>query len=68
MKVQPGTFYCNGREYMAVSSIPHKTALTASEVADSIAAGVVRVQVFSGCKALSLADVLKLVNIKGGQK
>lgn len=67
-KVQPGTFTRNGREYMAVSNIPHLTALTASEVADAIAADVVRVQVFSGCKVLSLADVFKLVNMKGGEK
>ena len=67
MKVKPGTFYCNGREYMAVSSIPQVTDLTASEVADAIAAGVVRVRVFSGCKAMSLADMFKLVNMKGAE-
>lgn len=66
MKIQPGAFFCNGREYMAVSVIPHKTTLTASEVADAIAAGLVKVQVFSGCKALSLADVFMLVSLKGG--
>lgn len=65
MKIQPGTFIFNGREYMAVSVVPHKTTLTASEVADAIAGGLVKVQVFSGCKAMTMADVNLLVNLKG---
>lgn len=67
MKIQPGTFFSNGREYMAVSVVPRRTTLTASEVADVIAAGLVKVQVFSGCKVLSLADVGMLVKLKGGE-
>lgn len=66
MKIQPGTFFSNGHEYMAVSVVHKRTNVTASEVADAIAAGLVKVQVFSGCKALSLADVFMLVNLKGG--
>lgn len=67
MKRTPGTFSHNGREYMAVSVIHCNTALTAAEVADAIATGLVTVQVLSGCKAISLADVFMLVNLKGGK-
>ena len=66
-RIEPGTFYCNGQEYLAVSAISSKTNLTACDVADAIAAGLVKVQVFSGCKALSLADIDMLVKLKGGE-
>ncbi|MFE8069801.1 hypothetical protein QQM79_01970 [Marinobacteraceae bacterium S3BR75-40.1] len=68
MKRTPGTFLSNGREYVALSNVPHLTGVAAHTVTDAVSNGYVTVRQFSGCKVISLADVFRLLDYKEGEK
>ncbi len=62
MKRTPGTFhnYGNSLKYVAVSRAHKDGNLPAHVIADAISNGTLPVHEVSGCKAVTLADLLRL--------
>lgn len=65
MRVKPGTFYRNGTLYAALSGAHRILNCSASEVADAVARGQLRIEQYSGCKIVSMAE---LMNYAEGRK
>ncbi|GGY81998.1 hypothetical protein [Marinobacter zhanjiangensis] len=68
MRRENGTFfdYGNSMEFIAVSNAPKKVNLPAHVITDAISNGTLPVHEVSGCKCVTLADLLKIKN--GGAK
>lgn len=64
MKRTPGTFinYGNSMEFIAVSQAPKQADIPAHIVTDAISNGTLPVHEVSGCKCVTLADLLRLKN------
>lgn len=62
MKVKSGTFtnYGNSMEFIAVSRAHIVANTDASKIADAISNGTLPVHEISGCKAVTLADLMKM--------
>lgn len=58
MKGNPGTFYRNGTLYAALSGAPRILDRPASEIADAVARGALRIEVHNGCKIVAMTELM----------
>ena len=66
--VEPGWFFRNGRQYLAVSEVPRALNVPAHQISDAIALGHIRIERVSGCKAVELAEMMNYIDLQEGKK
>jgi hypothetical protein len=67
-KRQPGWFFQNNRQFLALSQVPQALKLTASEVTDAVSRQELEIVRISGCKAVAFEDLLRFIDLREARK
>lgn len=67
MKVQPGYFFRNGDQYLALSQVPQALNCTSSEVTDAVSRGDLQITMISGCKAVKVGELFEYIERRGAK-
>lgn len=64
--VKPAYFFRGDIQYVALSAVPQTINRPASEVTDAVSRGELPITMISGCKAVRLGDLFRLIDKREG--
>lgn len=67
-KRNPGWFFSNNHQFLALSQVPQTLSVPASEVTDAVARGELEIVRISGCKAVALTELYRFIDERGIRK
>ena len=65
--LNPGWFYKGNQQFITLSEVPRTLRLTASEVADAVALGELKIDRVSGCKVVAMEDLFRYIDMRPGK-